>query len=201
MRRPHRGFTLIELLVVVSIIALLIGILLPSLRGARRSANRVACGATLRDLGHALRMYLNDSKDILPIVEYLPSVPLHDPPWPSIAETLREYVQKNISAPTERIGAFRCPADEPGATDRGPPNWGKSFFATEGSSYEFNRFVCGQNLSEFVRRDVVVGFFQGKPAEEEIWLMKDYAAFHGGKGSNQPINFLYIDAHVGDLAR
>ncbi len=51
------GFTLVELLVVVSIIALLIGILLPSLRSARESAKRTLCKANMRSLGLGFTIY------------------------------------------------------------------------------------------------------------------------------------------------
>ncbi len=52
-----RGFTLIELLVVVSIIALLISILLPSLKSAREQAKTVACTANLHGYGQSSAIY------------------------------------------------------------------------------------------------------------------------------------------------
>ncbi len=55
-----RGFTLIELLVVVSIIALLMAMLLPSLKSARQAAKRTLCLANMRGLEQAHWMYLTD---------------------------------------------------------------------------------------------------------------------------------------------
>ena len=60
------GFTLIELLVVIAIIALLIGILLPSLSGARDSARSVKCLASMRTLGISFGFYSDDNNDMLP---------------------------------------------------------------------------------------------------------------------------------------
>jgi prepilin-type N-terminal cleavage/methylation domain-containing protein len=61
--RTPRGFTLIELLVVIAIIALLIGILVPSLVGARDSARTVKCGSNQRQLVIAWSLYAAEFRD------------------------------------------------------------------------------------------------------------------------------------------
>jgi prepilin-type N-terminal cleavage/methylation domain-containing protein/prepilin-type processing-associated H-X9-DG protein len=61
--RDGRGFTLIELLVVISIIALLVGILLPALGAARKSARSVVCMSYVRQIGMGHGLYGVDHKD------------------------------------------------------------------------------------------------------------------------------------------
>jgi prepilin-type N-terminal cleavage/methylation domain-containing protein/prepilin-type processing-associated H-X9-DG protein len=59
----RRAFTLIELLVALGIIAVFLGILLPSLSSARGEGTKVRCLANLRELGMALAMYSNDDEN------------------------------------------------------------------------------------------------------------------------------------------
>jgi prepilin-type N-terminal cleavage/methylation domain-containing protein/prepilin-type processing-associated H-X9-DG protein len=60
------GFTLIELLVVIGIIAILIGVLIPTLNSSRRTAANVACMNNLRQLGIGSQAYAATFRGILP---------------------------------------------------------------------------------------------------------------------------------------
>ena len=64
--KQRNAFTLIELLVVISIIALLIGILLPALGKAREIANQTKCAVNLKSVSEAVTSYTFDY-DVFPL--------------------------------------------------------------------------------------------------------------------------------------
>lgn len=92
------GFTLIELLVVIAIIALLMGILLPSLNRARGQAQRIACRSNMRQMGIALQAYLIDNENRLPPS----SCNLSDP---------NQYWLRTLTKYTREKLLLRCPSD------------------------------------------------------------------------------------------
>jgi len=95
----NNGFTLIELLVVISIIALLLGILLPSLNKAKQLARKLVCSSNMRQMGIALNTYLIDSDDRLPDS----SCYVSDPQKYWIAILSRHLGEQLL---------FRCPSDK-----------------------------------------------------------------------------------------
>lgn len=69
-----RAFTLIELLVVIAIIAVLMGILMPSLQRVRKQARQATCLANLRQWGVVWSMYTQDNRG-----SFNPPSPPHSP--------------------------------------------------------------------------------------------------------------------------
>jgi len=112
--RRRCAFTLVELLVVIGIIALLIGLLLPSLTKARASSHATACLSNLRQLGIAHQMYVNDSGGYIVPAGYRDkaAAPNTTENWATIFVYLK-YVQVPVTtaiadAPTGN-SVFRCP--------------------------------------------------------------------------------------------
>ncbi len=210
-----RGFTLIELLVVVSILALLIGILLPSLRGARSQARRVACGTHLKDIGVAMQGYLTEHNDIYPHASLMPSFgpsPLSTDEPIAIADVLAPYTNNGFAV-------FECPDDRAGKYERDGPRAGKSYFETEKSSFQYGfefGMLRGRTMLEVANR---MEQFRGNPVPTNtVWVMRGYQNFHDKGGSrssgqqntqeqeggvDEPVsgyrNYLYADGHVGDF--
>jgi prepilin-type N-terminal cleavage/methylation domain-containing protein len=212
-RRERLGFTLIELMVVVAIIAMLMGILLPSLSRARENGRRAACLSNLHHLGVAFANYFNDNDSILPDAAMMPSAGPNDPESADYHRPIMDYMM-----PYARDAElFRCPSDMPGKTPRLEPFQGKSFWETDKTSFEYTFII--QMLSEAVstlglRASVSVGDTHVKwavpvpmPKEvrrflsiriSELHLLKEFAPYHGKRGEQPIMHTLYADCHVGE---
>jgi prepilin-type N-terminal cleavage/methylation domain-containing protein/prepilin-type processing-associated H-X9-DG protein len=69
LKRPHskKGFTLIELLVVMAVISILLAILMPALKAAKRAGQAIVCASNLRSMSVAWMLYTdNDNRGRVP---------------------------------------------------------------------------------------------------------------------------------------
>ena len=93
------GFTLIELLVVAAIIAILAGMLLPTLARAKESGRRTQCLSNLRNMGLAMLMYAEDNNNLVP----RGNEPLW---WQVLTPTLGGKTSKEFA----KIKIYTCPS-------------------------------------------------------------------------------------------
>lgn len=186
-RRNRGAFTLVELLVVIGIIAVLIGILVPTLSRARESANRTKCLSNLRQLAVAMNMYCDANKGRFPGPAFNSALATYEWDWiywsPSTRRVedspLGTYLGGRMSA--EMV---RCPSDTAAAERTIYPY-----------SYAFNAFLSylepfaptlGRSKIAGVRRSSEVMMFadqSGRTANDGYFLGGNYMP--GGVVLNQ----------------
>jgi prepilin-type N-terminal cleavage/methylation domain-containing protein/prepilin-type processing-associated H-X9-DG protein len=176
----HKAFTLVELLVVIGIIAVLLGILMPALAGARRQANTVACASNMRSVGAYLLTYANASRGVLFPRDLGSSLP-RDKRWPVV-------VMDGVWNPPVML----CPADAEPA---------------EQHSYVLNDNLCDYDVryhrtnTPGLSPSEVIVMGEKVTARDDYYMNADEGDYTRvvefyRHGSSTGSNYLYLDLHV-----
>ena len=167
-----KGFTLTELLMSMGIIAVLAGVSIPALKGARESARNASCQGNLRNLGVAYNLASNELT--------INSKPYQR--WASPQEMLGEYL--NSAPPSVMIGGT--------AYERKKPWWcisdnreSRGVYGHGGISYSGTRFL--EMYLNGARNEIIR---EQDPARDSISF--DIENFHSGSR-----NHVYADGSVG----
>jgi prepilin-type N-terminal cleavage/methylation domain-containing protein len=175
-----RAFTLLEVLLVVLIISILIALSVPSLARARKTANRTSCGAQLHSLGNGLQVYLAENNFVMPLSAMMPSINAPVEPLPV-----------TLSREVPGAKAWHCPADNNGYTRLTDAAAFDSYFAGEGTSYEYSMTLGGKQVNRW--------FLYSLFGEHGTYVLSDFDAFHAPKGTVNSKNILFADSHIGTI--
>ncbi len=149
--KTQRAFTLIELLVVIAIIAILAAILFPVFASAKLAAKNTVEISQARQIGMALKMYLIDNDDTMPIFyAYNSQPPAGEPGHKGIEVLLKTY--------TKNEDLFRSPHDRGGPYTHLDVPGAKSYWEAYGSSFRFTQCMYTIAAGESTQNNVPYDF-------------------------------------------
>lgn len=186
----RKGFTLIELLVVIAIIAILAAILFPVFAKAREKARQSSCQSNLKQIGVAIRMYVQDYDERFPSALIGGAVPGSYSAANiaiMVAAERQNLGYPNLLQPyVKNAQIFWCPSDS-----NGP-----STTPTATVSYFYRHCVDYSGTVLLVGKDADFGY----PAQQIIfhewfdWHV-DKAGFWNG-GGRRSVNTAFADGHA-----
>jgi prepilin-type N-terminal cleavage/methylation domain-containing protein/prepilin-type processing-associated H-X9-DG protein len=203
-KRNIRAFTLVELLVVIGIVALLLGILLPSLSKARTSALKVRCMSNLKQIHLAFNLYTQAYDGIYPCAQD----PLPNGQWLWMGrgwrDFIRPYLGDHIDANNPSV--LYCPQDRVAIESFSATSYAYSLSFYH-SPAQINLITSpsqtygASSLLAVPQKDVSVS----RPGEKIMvgeWLSnhqridedKGWWCWEGSR------NFLFADGHIGFVA-
>lgn len=186
-----RAFSLIELLVTISVIAVVLGILLPTIPAVMDNGRRAACTSNLRQIGTGVALHLSDNQDRFPVARYMPEPWLSGDTDPPFNDAIGTYIERDSPV-------YMCPGDD--------VVFGYEFTDEEGrlrtcpSSYSYQSGLSGLRYEDtFFYR-----FLNRSPDRTAVMTDYDGGTFETQDGTTVRVDFfhsrrgvLFADLHAG----